>query len=238
MHGTLDRNREADSETLFFAPIPDSVNILTTQQHRSTYGARRNPNWGAILTILLVHVVAFYALVKFDVIHVAPKPKVLVVDLIAEPPAPPTEKPKPEPVVVEKVQPAVITPAPVVQTLAPPPPPISVTTAPPPVKPVVQAPPPSGPVTVGNLDERLIDYQLPKFPRESRIKKEQGTLVVRLLIGTDGHVVEATIAESCGFTRLDQAFLQAVKKWRWRPLMRDGQPVEMRATMPFTWALT
>lgn len=240
MHGTLGRDREADGDALFFADVPASATdaLIEAIVPRSTYGVNRRPSWPAILMIAALHAALLYGLITLDVIHVAPKKQPLVVELIAEPPAPPAEKENPEPVVVEKVKPMVEVPPPLVQTLTPPPPPIAVTSAPPPPKPVaVSAPPPSGPVTVGDIDERLIDYSLPRYPIESRRKKEQGTVTVRLLIGADGRVVETSIAESSGFERLDQAFLQAVRKWRWRPLMRDGQAVAMRALMPFTWKL-
>ncbi|ATE64074.1 energy transducer TonB [Rhizorhabdus dicambivorans] len=238
MHGTLDKGMEVDSEALFFADLPDSpdARLIRPAVERSAYGAGRRPNWILILAIAALHLVTFYALVKFDVIHIAEKKKVLVVDLIAEPPAPPTEKPKPEPVVVQKVVPVVVTPAPIVQPLAPPPPPIAVTSTPPPPKPMaVTAPPPAGPVTVGNLDERLLEGRPPRYPMESRRKKEQGTVVLRLLIGTDGRVAQISIAQSSGFERLDQAALQAVRGWRWQPVVRDGQPVEVRGlySMPF-----
>lgn len=238
MHATLERGSEAESDALYFADLPDARDSGTGQPplERSAYGANRNPNWSTIIAIVALHLVTLYALVTFDVIHIAEKKKPLVVELIAEPPAPPAEKPKPEPVVVEKVQPIVLAPPPVVQTLAPPPP-ITVTTTPPPPKQVaVAAPPPTGPVTVGNLDERLLEGNPPRYPMESRRKHEQGTVVVRLLIGTDGRVSDISIAQSSGFERLDKAALQAIRGWRWQPIIRDGQPVEVRGlySMPFT----
>ena len=240
MHGTLDKDREADGHALFFADVPDSneTALIFPTAERSAYGARRRPNWAMILAIVAIHVFALYALVKFDVIHVVEKKKVLVVDLIAEPPAPPAEKPKPEPVVVRKVEPVMVTPPPIVQTLAPPPPPVAVTTTPPPAKPVaVAAPPPAGPVTVASLDERLIEARPPRYPMESRRKKEQGTVLLRLLIGTDGRVAQISVAQSSGFERLDQAALQAVRTWRWQPMIRDGQAVEVRGVMPMPFVL-
>jgi len=228
-----------DGDALFFADLSGpSVSrpvAAQTEEARSVYGTDRRPSWSTILAILLFHLVAFYALVTLDVIQVAPKKKPLVVDLIAEPPAPPAEKPKPEPVVVEKIRPVVVAPAPIVQTVSPPPP-IAVATTPPPPKPVaVAAPPPTGPVTVGNLDERLLEGNPPRYPIESRRKREQGTVLLRLLIGSDGRVSEISIAQSSGFPRLDQAALQAVRTWRWQPTIRDGQPVEVRGiySMPF-----
>lgn len=229
---------EADGDALFFADAPVStIAGPLLDEPRSTYGANRRPNWASIVTILLIHVMTLYALVKFDVIHVAPTKKPLVVDLIAEAPTPAAEKPEPQRVVVEKVQPVVVTPPPIVQTLAPPPPPqIMVTTMPPPPKPVAAPAPPAGPVMVGNLDERLLEGRPPRYPVESRRKHEQGTVVVRLLIGTDGRVQQISIAQSSGFERLDQAAIQAIRGWRWQPIIRDGQPVEVRGlySMPFT----
>ncbi|KRB81268.1 energy transducer TonB [Sphingomonas sp. Root710] len=241
MHGTLDRNIEADADALFFADPAMAhagahVIAAPSAEPRSAYGANQRTNWGSIGAILLAHVAALYALVVFDVIHVAPKKKPLVVDLIAEPPAPPAEKPKPQPVVVEKVQPMAVAPPPIVQAVAPPPPPIAVTTAPPPPKPAAAPAPPAGPVTVGNLDERLLEGRPPRYPMESRRKREQGTVVVRLLIGVDGRVAQISIAQSSGFERLDQAAVQAIRGWRWQPVIRDGAPVEVRGlySMPFT----
>lgn len=241
MHGTLDRNIEADGDALFFAdPAMATAHAHVTAAPRaephSVYGANRRPSWGSIGAILLTHVAALYALVTLDVIHVAPQKKPLVVDLIAEPPAPPAEKPEPQPVVVEKAEPAVIAPPPVIQTAAPPPPTIAVAVLPPPPKPAATPAPPAGPVTVGNLDERLLEGRPPRYPMESRRKREQGTVVVRLLIGIDGRVAQISIAQSSGFERLDQAAVQAIRGWRWQPVIRDGQPVEVRGlySMPFT----
>jgi len=238
MHTALARDTGCDDDINVFADIPDfgAKQINPAVAERSTYGANRNPNWSMIIAIVALHVVTLTALVKFDVIHVAQKPKPLVVDLIAEPPAPPRDKPKPQPVVVAKVQPVVVTPTPIVQTVTPPPP-IAVTTTPPPPKQVVAAPPqPSGPVTVGDLDEKLLEGNPPRYPLESRRKHEQGTVVLRLLIGTDGRVSDIAVAQSSGFPRLDRAALQAIRSWRWQPTVRDGQPVEIRGlySMPFT----
>ena len=237
MHATLDRNREAESDALFFADVPDpaSEQKLIRQPHaRSGYGASRAPNWPAILLIAALHVIAFVALIKFDIIVIKKKPTSLVVVDIAEALPPPVALPKPQPKPVEIV-PQVMTPPPTVQPLTPPPPQIVVT--PPPPKPAPVVAPPSGVVTVGSIDEKMIEGTPPRYPMESRRKKEQGTVLLRLLIGTDGRVEQVSIAQSSGFDRLDQAVLLAAKNWRWQPMIRDGQPVEVRGVMPFTFSL-
>jgi len=238
MYTAINSEAEAENKSLFFGNPLDSADpsLVQTPRSRTAYGAARKPNWPAILVIVLLHIAGFYALGKLDIVRPAPQMKPIVVELIAEAPVPPAEQPKPEPVKIEKVRSVAVNAPPIVQTPAAPPPPITVAVTPPTIAPAVTAQaPPAAPVAVNNLDERLIDYQLPRYPLESRRKKEQGTLLVRLLIGRDGRVAEASIARSCGFPRLDEAFLQAVRKWRWRPEIRDGEAVEVRGVMPFTW---
>jgi len=238
MHATLDRTGETGSDALFFADLPDPASeqkLIRQADERSAYGANRKPNWPAILTIAALHAVAFVALIKFDVIYIQKKPPPLkVFDVVEIAPPPIVEPPKPQPK-PQEIVPLVVTPPPLVQTIAPPP---QITVAPPPAKPVITAPPsPPAPMSVDNLDDKLIGGSPPRYPMESRRKKEQGTVLLRLLIGTDGRVEDAAIAQSSGFERLDQAALQAARSWRWQPMTRDGQPVEVRGVMPIPFVL-
>jgi protein TonB len=245
MHATLDRRAGLESEALFFVDIPDPARSqvpVRPDEPRFAYGAQSNPNWPMIAAILVLHAAALIALVKLDVIHVArAKPAPLVIDLISEPAPPPiVERPKPEPVVEQKVEPQpVVAPPQVVQTIAPPPPPIMVTVEPAPPKPApIAAAAPTGPVIATDLDEKLIEAKPPRYPMESRRKREQGTVVLRLLIGIDGRVEQISIGQSSGFDRLDQAALQAVKNWRWQPELRNGVPVKVPGTLPIPFKLT
>lgn len=243
MHAALNRGSMAEKgEAFFYAEMPAAAGdapALQLAPFGGNYGQRSGPNWIAIAIIVGLHVAALVALVKLDIISIQ-KPVVhnlTVIDL-AEPAPPPMDKPKPEKV-VEKIEPVVVTPVAVVQTLAPPPPPIQVTNTPPPPRPVVVAAPapPTGPVSVNNLDERLLSGNPPKYPMESRRKKEQGTVVLRLVIGTDGRIQDISIAQSSGFDRLDQAALSAVRGWRWQPVIQNGAAVPVRGTLPIPFVL-
>jgi protein TonB len=109
-----------------------------------------------------------------------------------------------------------------------------------PAPPTPQAPPPSpptatGPANGGELSAKMIAAKPPRYPMDSRRAHEQGAVVLSVLLSTDGRVSDVSIARSSGFARLDRAAIDAVRDWRWSPLMRDGNPVMVRGvvTIPF-----
>lgn len=238
MHATLDRKAGNGGDALFFADLSDVASdrmVIQPAEVRSAYGAGRKPNWPAILLIAALHVVVIMALVQMDIIVVRKAPQRLTVIDIAEAAPPPADVPPKPKVIPEEIVPQVVTPPQIVQTITPPAP--QVVVAPPPVRPAPVVAPSPAPMVVGNLDEKMISGNPPRYPMESRRKREEGTVLLRLLIGTDGRVAQVSIAESSGFERLDQAALQAARGWRWQPMIRDGQPVEVRGTMPITFGL-
>ena len=239
MHGTIGRMAEETHDAIFFADQSDAAGkpIAAVASQRSAYGQMRRPHWPAILLIAGVHAALLIGLVKFDIIAIKKKDPPLTIIDIAEAAPPPAEKPpapKPEPV---EIVPQIVSPPPIVTTNIVTPPPI--TTAPPPQKPspTVVAAPPSAPTAVDNLVERRIEGDPPRYPFESRKKKEQGTVVLRVLIGTDGRIAQIAIAQSSSFDRLDQAAFQAVTRWRWQPWMRNGEAIEVRGTVSFPFVL-
>lgn len=81
------------------------------------------------------------------------------------------------------------------------------------------------------------DFEAP-YPPASRRMGEAGTVLVRVVVGVDGHVVSAVVARSSGFARLDAAALkQALAKWRFVPALSDGHPVEAEREIPVSFRL-
>ncbi len=213
---------------------------------RSAYGERQGPNWTAIGTILAVHAALLFALVSLDVIDIMPpKPAPLVVDLVnlaPPPPPPPAAAPDPEVAQVKPPEPVVVAPPPVVQLAAPPPPAIATVAAPPPPQAAIVAPAPARPafgatpVSV-DLSANLLIAKPPRYPTECRRKREEGIVLLRLLLGTDGAVSDIAVARSSGFERLDKAALEAVRRWRWSPTMQAGQAVQVRGVVEIPFQL-
>ncbi|QTD45125.1 energy transducer TonB [Ottowia testudinis] len=77
----------------------------------------------------------------------------------------------------------------------------------------------------------------PVYPPMSRRLGEQGKVILRVLIGADGLAKEAHLARSSGFERLDQAALETVRQWRYRPGMRDGVAEAMWFNVPINFVL-
>lgn len=57
----------------------------------------------------------------------------------------------------------------------------------------------------------------PPYPATSRHLREAGRVVVRVLAGPDGRVLDAMLQRSSGFDRLDQVALETLRHWRFDP---------------------
>lgn len=87
-----------------------------------------------------------------------------------------------------------------------------------PAKPAVPAPTP--PRSIAST------HTIPPYPPLSRRLGEEGTVELKLAIGTDGRVQKAMVEKSSGSERLDEAAREWVERhWRYYPATRDGKPV-------------
>lgn len=97
------------------------------------------------------------------------------------------------------------------------------------------------PSRVVTLPSSMADYLSnppPTYPALSLRLSEQGKVVVRVLIGKNGRALNASLAQSSGFDRLDQAALRAVSNWRYVPGTVDGQAQDMWFDVPVNFKPT
>jgi protein TonB len=100
----------------------------------------------------------------------------------------------------------------------------SVPTIPPPTP---RIDPPRTPVrTVAQFDPRFARAMQPPYPAVEQRSEREGSVRVRVTIGTDGRVraVQRLSATSDAFWRATEE--QALSRWRFRPATEDGRPVE------------
>lgn len=82
------------------------------------------------------------------------------------------------------------------------------------------------------VDPRFTGAMQPPYPPSMQRLGAEGFVSVRVLIGVDGRVKDASIAESSGQVAFEQAALQqALRKWRFMPATRDGVQVESWRTL-------
>ena len=70
------------------------------------------------------------------------------------------------------------------------------------------------------------------FPTQGLGTRHQVKVVVRVMVATDGTVVDPEIVESGG-PAFDTAVLDAVRRWKFRPALRGDVPVPSRIRIPF-----
>lgn len=74
-----------------------------------------------------------------------------------------------------------------------------------------------------------IQPRYPEFAREAQI---QGTVVLEVLVTSDGHVANVRVIK--GVTGLNEAAMDAVKRWVFKPaLNRSGDPIDAWFEVPF-----
>lgn len=84
---------------------------------------------------------------------------------------------------------------------------------------------------------RPISNPNPMYPPGAVQQGLEGRVILSVTIATSGEVIKVTVAESCGHQSLDQAALDAVRRWRFSPATREGKPVEWTARLPIRFRL-
>ena len=76
----------------------------------------------------------------------------------------------------------------------------------------------------------------PHYPPEARDARIQGSVVMTAVIDKQGNVANLQLIS--GHPTLAPAAIEAVKQWRYRPYLLNGQPVEVetQVTVNFTLA--
>jgi TonB family protein len=89
---------------------------------------------------------------------------------------------------------------------------------------------PGGVRTLGQLRQKP-GNRSPQYDAKERLARQEGDVVFYAYVNTDGTLSDFKMAQSTGFTNLDDKTLAALKKWKFYP----GQ--EGWVEMPFKWSL-
>lgn len=217
----------------------------------------------ALVLSLLAHLLFWYARNRVDLSTVSatdPSPT-LNVTLVATPssssnPAPqlpppvkpPTLPPKPKPI-QPKPQPSLkplMKPKLVTETETKPTsdvakdPPTAAPVAPPAASqsgPPATAAPPAGHYEGPRINADYLHNPRPEYPHSAKRAGQEGRVLLRVQILADGSAGSVSVARTSGFEALDEAAVEAVRKWKFVPAKRDGNPVESAVNVPINFNL-
>jgi protein TonB len=77
----------------------------------------------------------------------------------------------------------------------------------------------------------------PRYPLVARRAGEQGTVLLRVFVTTEGMPARVELEKTSGSPHLDSAALEAVKAWRFVPARRGADAVEAWVLVPIAFRL-
>lgn len=76
----------------------------------------------------------------------------------------------------------------------------------------------------------------PDYPDQARKARFQGTVTLSVIVDASGNVSSVHVSRPMGMG-LDEKAIEAVKKWKFRPGMKNGKPVPVYANIELTFRL-
>lgn len=97
---------------------------------------------------------------------------------------------------------------------------------------------PAGPVSVSGItmSSNLLYAPRPSYPADARLHNVEGDVAVRITVDRNGVVQSARIVK--GPVPLQITTLDAVRSWRYKPYLVDGQPVEVETIVNVAYKIS
>ncbi len=165
----------------------------------------------------------------------APVPRLLPV----APPPPKKQLPAPRPKPVRSVPAPVPIAAATVAMAEPPPAAIEAPPAPEPTPapPPMPAPAPPAAIEAPHFNAAYLNNPSPAYPAAARRRGQEGRVLVRAEVLADGRCSRVELKQGSGHELLDQAALEAVRKWRFVPARQGEQAVTAWVDVPIAFKL-
>lgn len=109
--------------------------------------------------------------------------------------------------------------------------------APRPVAPPASSASPVARTATDRATPQPLSTPAPRYPPQALRMGAGGTVRVKVIVAADGSVERQELTTSSGNRYLDRAALEAVRRWRFQPATRGGQPVAAEVTVPIDFNL-
>jgi protein TonB len=95
---------------------------------------------------------------------------------------------------------------------------------------------PATPLAGARLE--YLDAPAPRYPRDALVAGMEGTVLLRVRVGTDGRPLDVNVHQGSGYRVLDDAARrQVLRHWRFHPAMLDGRAVQATGIVPIDFKL-
>jgi periplasmic protein TonB len=89
----------------------------------------------------------------------------------------------------------------------------------------------------GGVSQPAVLFKVdPEYSEEARKAKYSGTVTLAVVVDAEGHARDIHVVKSLGMG-LDEKAIEAVGKWKFKPGMKGGQAVNVRATIEVNFRL-
>lgn len=205
-------------------------------------------NIQAVIVVTLIHVGVGAMLLSLGIVEPrsSNEQRLSVFDVqpaATEPAPPPPPEPaqnvapeSPSPPRPTAVQPAIklSTNAPTIAVQSSPQPAVTVEIATPPAK----SPAPPAPVTAPDFSAAQLNNPGPKYPFQARRNKQEGVVLLKVLVTAAGKAGEVRLEQSSGFRTLDRAAIKTVRRWQFVPASQAGKAVAAWVVVPIGFSLS
>ena len=83
----------------------------------------------------------------------------------------------------------------------------------------------------------LVEKVMPVYPQSAKSAGIQGSVNLNAVIGIDGRLMSLRVMNPEIDPELARAAIEAVSKWRYRPILVNGKPVEVETTVMVNFSL-
>lgn len=81
-----------------------------------------------------------------------------------------------------------------------------------------------------------VDTPAPRYPTSALRRGESGEVLLRVEVDETGRAAAVEVVRSSNSRSLDRAAVTAVRRWRFQPALRDGQPVPGTVQVPIDFS--
>jgi protein TonB len=88
-----------------------------------------------------------------------------------------------------------------------------------------------------NRDPEPVARIQPEYPPQAFRNHEEGTVLVRVDVDANGMATNPEVVNRSGSRELDRAAMDAVRKWQFKPALKDGKAIASSVDVPVEFKL-